>query len=159
MHRRTLATLDQLEEANWFAQVGVRDTNAAIVLSSWEEAIAHCGSIEWENLCLEALNQYCERLVERSKDRFNKWNEIALELKKTTEPFVRQKIETVVRQNNLPEVFEKMVQWDILHVCMESEYADVYQPGFYASQAFWYTKGHYPCGWQGDFPKGKLIIY
>jgi hypothetical protein len=56
-------------------------------------------------------------------------------------------------------VFENMVQWDILHVCMEAEYADVYPPGFYASQAYWYVKGHYPCGWQGEFPKGKLIIY
>ena len=51
------------------------------------------------------------------------------------------------------------VQWDILHVCMEAEYADVYPPGFYASQAYWYVKGHFPCGWQGEFPNGKLIVY
>jgi len=53
-----------------------------------------------------------------------------------------------------------MVQWEILGVCMEAEYADVYPPGFYASQAYWYVKGHFPCGWEGgEFPKGKLIIY
>jgi len=63
MHPRTVATLDQLEKANWFASVGVKDTTAAIVLSSWQEAIEHCSSVEWENLCLEAVNQYCGRLV------------------------------------------------------------------------------------------------
>jgi hypothetical protein len=163
MHPRTVATLEQLEKANWFANVGtyagVEDRSKFILLSSWKEAIEHCGSVEWENLCLEAVNQYCERLVEQSKERFNKWNDIAIELKKTTEPFVRRKIEAVVRENSLPKVFENMVQWDILHVCMEAEYAEVYPPGFYASQAYWYTKGHYPCGWDGEFPKGRLIIY
>jgi hypothetical protein len=151
--------LDELEKANWFSQVGVKDTTAVIVLGSWQEAIQHCGSIEWENLLLEASNQYCERLVERSKERFAKWNEIAVELKKTTVPFVHRKIETFVREYNLPRVFENTVKWDILGVCMEAEYADVYPPGFYGSHAYWYVKGHFPCGWQGEFPKGTLIVY
>ena len=159
MHPRTLATLEQLDNADWFSCIGVNDTRAVIVLSSWREAIEHCSSVEWENLCLEAVNQYCERVLERSKERFRRWNDIAIELKSATEPFVRRKIEAVIRENQLPVVFENMVKWDILHVCMEAEYADVYPPGFYASQAYWYTKGHYPCGWKGEFPKGKLIIY
>jgi hypothetical protein len=159
MQPRTVATLEKLEKANWFACVGVEDTTAAIVLSSWKEAIEHCGSIEWENLCLEAVNQYRERLVERSKERFNMWNEIAIELKKTSVPLVRRKIEAVVREHGLPKLLEDTVQWDILHVCMEAEYADIYQPGYYASQGYWYVKGHFPCGWKGDFPEGKLIIY
>lgn len=159
MHPRTVATLTQLDQANWFTCTGVRDTDKARVLSSWQEAIEHCSSIEWENLCLEAVNQYCERLIERSKERFNKWNEIATEIKQTSEPFVRRKIQAVVCQHNLPTVFESMVQWDILHVCMEAEYAEVYPPGYYASQAYWYVHGHFPCGWEGEFPNGKLIIY
>lgn len=159
MHPRTVATLEELECANWFACVGKKDTTAAIVLSSWHEAIDSCGSVEWQNLCLEAANQYRVRLVERSKECFVRWNEIANEIKTTTVPLVRRKIEDVVHEQDLPQVFEHMVQWDILHVCMEAEYADVYQPGYYASQAYWYVKGHFPCGWDGEFPKGKLIIY
>lgn len=159
MHPRTAATLDQLERVDWFTCVGVNDTATAVVLSSWQDAIEHCASTEWENLCLEAANQYCERLVERSRERFNKWNDIAVELKETTEPYVRRKIDSVVRANNLPKVFENMVQWDILHLCMEAEYADVYPPGYFASQGYWYSKGHFPCGWEGEFPKGKRIIY
>ena len=159
MHPRTTATLEKLDKASWFSRVGAKDTDAAIVLSSWQEAIEYCSSHEWENLCLEASNQYCERLLERSPDRFNKWNQVVAELKPTTIPFVQRKIETVVREQKLPKVFEDTVQWDILHVCMEAEYADVYPPGYYASQAYWYVKGHFPCGWEGKFPAGKLIIY
>jgi hypothetical protein len=160
MHPRTRATLDELENATWFSRVGVHDTKTAIVLPSWQEAIRHCSSPDWQNLCLEASNRYRERLVERSKERFAQWNGIAVELKKTTIPFVRGKIEKAVRENALPKAFEDMVQWDILGVCMEAEYADVFPPGFYAAHAFWYVKGHFPCGWQGGkFPEGTLLIY
>src|SRR6516225_8284690 len=121
MHPRTSATLEQLEKADWFARVGVKDTTAATVLSSWQEAIEQCSSVEWENLCLEAANQYRERLLETSKERYRQWNEITAELKAVTIPFVQRKIETVVREHTLPKVFEDTVQWDILGVCMEAE--------------------------------------
>jgi hypothetical protein len=159
MHPQTIATVEQLERAKWFTNVGVEDAQETIVLSSWQEAIEHCSSVEWENLCLEARNQYSERLIERSRVRFNQWNDIVASIKVITEPIVRKKVEAVVRDHDLPKVFEDTVQWDILHVCMEAEYADVYQPGFYASQAFWYINGHFPCGWEGSFPNGTLIVY
>jgi len=159
MNPRVEATLGQLEKSDWFARVGVKDAAAAIVLSSWREAIEHCSSIEWENLCMEASNQYRMRLLEKSQERYNQWNELVDQLKPVTEALVRRKIEAVVRENNLPKVFEDTVQWDILGVCMEAEYADVYPPGYYASQAYWYVKGHFPCGWEGDFPNGKIIIF
>jgi hypothetical protein len=159
MHPRTIATLDRLEKAAWFSCVGLQDTTAAIVLLSWVEAIEHCGSINWRNLLLEAANQYCERLVERSTERFEKWNEIVAQVKKVIVPFVSRKMDKVIREQKLPKVFEDVVRWDMIHICMEAEYADVYPPGFYASQGYWYVKGHFPCGWQGKFPAGKLIIY
>src|SRR5262249_16185151 len=159
MHPRTIATLEELESADWFAHVGEQDTSAVIVLSSWPQAVERCASVEWENLCLEAANQYCERLVERSIDRVRQWNDIAIELKKTTVPFVKRKLEPVVRANDLPAVFEGTVQWDILHLCMEAEYADVYPPGFYASHGYWYVHGHFPCGWEGGLARGRLVVY
>ena len=159
MRPMTIATLHELESATWFSRVGVKDTEVAIVLASWEQAIEHCSSPDWEALCLEAQNQYCERLVERSLDRWSRWNETVDEVKRFTEPLVLKKIAPVKREHNLPDAFYFAVRWDILHVCMEAEYADVYPPGFYASQAYWYVKGHFPCGWDGEFPKGRLIIY
>lgn len=37
--------------------------------------------------------------------------------------------------------------------------SDLYPPGFFASNANWYVRGHFPCGWRGEFPKGQLVIY
>jgi len=159
MHERTIATLQQLEMADWFINVGIEDTKTALVLSSWHAAVEHCSSAEWENLCMEAANQYRERLLEKSEERFSKWNEIVDEIKPITEMLVKRRIDAIVEMHNLPVVFEQTVQWDMLHVCMEAEFADVYQPGFYASLAYWYTKGHFPCGWEGEFPKGRIIVF
>jgi len=159
MHPRTVATLERLDKADWFSCVGVKDTEVAIVLSSWEQAIEYCSSLEWENLSLEASNQYREKLLKTSKERFNKWNEVVDELKPITIPFVQRKIETVVREHSFPKTFEDTIQWDILGVCMEAEYADVHKPGYYAALAYWYVKGHFPCGWEGNCPEGKLIIF
>jgi hypothetical protein len=159
MHSRTQATLQSLANAEWFCCVGIRDATAAETLSSWSQAVKHCSSTNWENLCLEAANQYRRRLSERSPELLLRWNSIVDEIKPTVLTLVEQKTKEVITENKLPKVFVDTVNWDILHLCMESEYADVYPPGFYASQAYWYLKGHFPCGWRGRFPEGRLVIY
>lgn len=161
MHPRTAATLTKLEGANWFSRVGVDDTSGSVVvLSSWQQAVAFCGSTETKNLWQEAANQYHTRVLERSKERYLQWNSIANELRPIVNEFVGRKIDTVVRENLLPKVFQDHVRWDMIFLLMESEFADVYPPGFFASHAYWYVVGHFPCGWHGSFPnEGKLIVY
>jgi hypothetical protein len=149
----------KLRQAEWFRNVGVRDTNAADVLGSWEEAVESCRSPEWEDLCLEAANQYCERLVERAPAEFERWNNVVFTVKPDSQALVREKTADVIAKNNLPKSFLQAVDWDILHLCMEAEFADVYPPGFFASQSYWYLNGHFPCGWKGAFPEGRLVIY
>ena len=159
MRKQTIATLKQLEELRWFSAVGVIDSQAVITVSNWDEAITHCSSVDWENLCLEAVNQYRARIAEKDPERLTQWNDIVAEIKEISVPLVKRKIADVVTKNNLPKSFEDTVQWDILHLCIEAEYSDVFPPGFYASQSYWYLKGHFPCGWKGIFPEGKLLVF
>ena len=91
LHPRTLASIEQLRAVAWFVAVGRRDSDTAIVLGSWEEAIESCSSSEWENLLLEAANQYRERLVERAPDALSNWNARVGEVKSVTVPFVAEK--------------------------------------------------------------------
>lgn len=160
MHPRTSATLDQLKGVAWFANVGRVDTDAADVLPDWVSAIASCSAPEWEDLCLEAANQFRERLQERCPGILGDWNARVSAVKPTVESLVDEKTAAVIAENQLPPVFVNTVEWDVLHLCMEAEFADVYPPGFYASQAYWYAGGHFPCGWKGAFPNGgRLVIF
>lgn len=159
MHQRTVATLQELEHCDWFRAAGHRDADGVEILSSWFEAIESCSSPDWQDLLLETANRFREHLAERSMDRFRRWNEIVLAVKPITMALVAEKTRVVVLENDLPQVFLNTVNWDILHLCMESEYADVFPPRFYASLAYWYVRGHFPCGWRGDYQAGTLVIY
>jgi hypothetical protein len=24
---------------------------------------------------------------------------------------------------------------------------------------YWYRQGHWPCGWEGDWPEGRLVVF
>jgi hypothetical protein len=159
MHSRTIATLDRLERASWFSRVGINDGSGVAVVGTWSEAIYHCDSSAWEDLQGEALNQYREYIAGQSKDRLQLWNGLVDEVEKITRPLVGRKIAAVVRENNLPKIFSIQVNYDIIGVCMEAEYADVCPPGFFTNIGDWYVKGHFPCGWWGVFPQGNLVIY
>jgi hypothetical protein len=132
-HPRIIATLEHLDETEWFTRVGLRgDITEARVPSSWQDAIDHSSSIDWQNIRLEAANQLRERILDASKERFVLWNNIAGEVREVVIPLVTRKIEAVVRENDLPPTFDHPVRWDILHISMEAEYADIVAPGFYA---------------------------
>lgn len=78
---------------------------------------------------------------------------------KITEPLVARKTSAVSIANNLPDTFRKAVRFDIAIFCMEVEYSDMCQPGLFTRMGHFYFDGHFPCGWWGLFPDGKLIIY
>jgi hypothetical protein len=159
MHSRTITTLDRLEKASWFSRVGVKEGSRAAVVTSWPEAIEQCSSYEWEDLRLDALNQYRLCIAERSMERLRLWNDTVDEVKKITGPLVDRKIVAIVREYALPEIFRILVRGDMTLLCMESEYADVCPPGFFTNIGYWYVNGHFPCGWWGVFPQGKLVVY
>jgi hypothetical protein len=159
MQEHTQIVLNMLKQANWFSAVGEQEQADVLVLPSWEEAIKSCASASWENVQLEAANLISDVLVVQYRERYQLWNVIAEEVKATTIPLIQRKISPVIEKHSLPKVFEDSVNWDIVHIGIAAEYVDLYPPRFHALCAYWYIKGHFPCGWDGDFPNGRLIIY
>ncbi len=159
----SVATLQELENASWFSRVGnmtgIKYPEKILMLSSWKEAIDYCSSIEWENLRLEARERFRGMLMRKDKERWRQWNQVVESVKPTVADLVERKTGAVVDQFKLPQVFVSRVRWDVLSLLMESEYSDVQPPGFFASNAFWYVNGHFPCGWVGKFPEGRLVLY
>ena len=88
-------------------------------------------------------------------ERLRLWNDTVDEVNKITRPLVGRKIAAIIRENNLPEIFNIQVNHDITLLCMEAEYADVCPPGFFTRIGYWYLNGHFPCGWWGAFPEGE----
>lgn len=59
------------------------------------------------------------------------------DVRPTVLELLRARVEPVAQEHGLPEPFVASVRWDVLNLCMESEYADVCPPGFFAAQAYW----------------------
>lgn len=168
LHPRTQATIEQLERAEWFANVGrnvgISQPDKVILLSGWKEAVEHCTSDIWDNLVLEANNQYHLRVARSSPERYQFWNELVEFIKPVAYELSDRKIADIMARENLPRGFQGCVRTDVLGILIEAELADVVPPGFYAANGYWYIKGHFPCGWVGDTeeslpPHGKLVIY
>jgi hypothetical protein len=159
MHHTTIETLDRLEKASWFSRVGINEGAAVTVVTSWQEAIQHCDSDEWEDLEREAMNRYREFIARHSTERLGLWNGIVDEVKNITRPLVDRKTASIIRERSLPRIFKISVYEDITGICLEAEHADMCPPGFFTGLYPWYIRGHFPCGWQGVFPQGTLVVY
>lgn len=160
MNRTTEELIAALDRIEWFSRAGMQDIEPAKVLSSWKQAIASAtdGRL-WESFLLDRRAELTVFLHKHAMDRYRKWNEIAIGLKKVVEPMVSRKMEPIMAAHDLPKVFEHCVRWDILGACMEQEYSELRPSAFYTEMAGIYLAGHFPCGWEGPYPSGVLIVY
>lgn len=158
-HGRTIATLDKLEAVTWFEKVGVKEFVNVLHVGSWQEAMRAAASPNWEDLTLEMANQLREKILKVDKKRFEEWNEAVTTIKKFSNALVFDKTFAVLAEFSLGNPFLHSVQWDILHLCMEAEFGDIVEPGFYHAIAFYYLKGHFPCGVSGDAPDLIQVVF
>lgn len=128
-------------------------------MDSWTEALAGKKRQDFGNVKLEARNELSAYLTYNHKERRKQWNTLTAEVK----PHVVALATSACQSVELPEARAKalldQVTWDWLAACMEYEYADLMAPALYDRLAGWYLRGHFPCGWQGNFPRGSLEVY
>jgi hypothetical protein len=159
MNQQTQETLEQLVQIDWFFACGQREGEDAIFVKSWEEAIESCTSGFWDDFLLSVANQYRQSLRLHSNKDYNNWNKIIDELRNQVENLVPGKILQAHRKYNVPLTIEDPVRWDLLHSFAEVEFSTVCPPAFYTKALGWYLRGHFPCGWQGDYPSGSIVVY
>jgi len=155
----TTEKFDSLACMNWFSALGKPCEGPFVILSSWDDAIRHCGSPEWKKLTLKAAKRYSDAVFRRGREQSQHWNIVAGAVRSIVLPLVAAKVHSVGVANNLPDEFEASVRQDLIWFGLECEFADVVPPSFFASQIYWYTQGRFPCGWKGEFPEGKLILF
>ena len=158
----TLELIDKLMKTEWFAHVGEKiDDPSVFQISSWQEAVKYCRSRYSSNVQMEGKNLLTERLCFDFPDRYHKlWNETVAAVKLIIQPMIDRKTNELKTQLKLPKAFRDAIDWDVLCICMELEYSDLIPPRYFAERARWYLAGHFPCGWEGDFPVGgKLVVF
>ena len=160
MRSETLTILDDLKKIRLFGSVGdaVNDQNV-VVVRSWQQAINSAERLNWENIRIDWGNSVSGKLAVEFPARFDQWNDVTVELKHALLPIVEEKIAATELDEKIRPKLLNNVRWDLLSLLLESEYSDLVTPHYYAALGIIYFDGHFPCGWEGEYPSGKLMVF
>jgi hypothetical protein len=159
------AFLRDLSSISWFASCGqpaiLGLSFVAQPVYSWQEAVAACQSEESRSANLEPRNELSSFLHAKYPRRFQHWNELTDEIKRTyITPLVSQVWQPFAGARGLPASFVDCVAWQVLAGAMENEYRQCEGlPIHFSHLLHIYRQGHFPCGWIGRWPEGKLLVF
>lgn len=162
LEQRVLSTLNELKDAQWFAECGKPwlGIDRVILVNGWHDAVLSAESAEWENTRTFAANLLRERVIKKDVKRFNRWNALAADIKSAVEDLFQNRIRQAMEKHSVPPALIKQIEWDLIHLLFEAEFADIVSPSFYAGLSYWYCKSRFPCGWQPQSGgSGLPIIY
>lgn len=169
MNARTLQMMQRLESAQWFANIGRPPIGNHRTVQSWEQALGSCTADVWSSVQLQVKNRIARDVRQKNYDRSDEWNGIAAELRKAIATVVANSVEPVAKKFQLKSDFQGAVSWDMLMICLETEFSDVISPIFFVSRLLpIYEAGHFPCGWEGpklnegwdgELLDWRLIVY
>ena len=154
----------RIEAIRWFSKCGeplaLDLTMEVESVRSWPTAMQACQSVAWENVELEALNQLRVWLHRNVGERYH-WNDIVDRHKtEVIAPLIKEKVVPFQLERGLDVTLVHSTSWDVLGALMENSYLDTHHPAhFFLELLRVYEAGHFPCGWLGNWPKGRLIVF
>jgi hypothetical protein len=155
----------RVNSISWFAhcgeQLALDLTMQTEQARAWAQAVESCKAPAWENAQLEAQNQLTLWLHLNDRANYRRWNEIVVAHKDATVNPLTEKILAPFRaEHGLDIAFVHSVQWDILGALIENSYLrSGHRAFFFLELLTVYEAGHFPCGWEGEWPEGKLLVY
>jgi hypothetical protein len=156
----------RVRKIDWFANVGqslkLDLTMPVERVANWKEAAKAVSTSAWENAQLEASNQLTAWLSDHTAKAYDaKWNRLIDEHKaKVIKPVIKSTFGSFIRKNKLPREVLQAVETDIVYALMENSYfATGHRCFFFLELLTIYEAGHFPCGWRGRWPIGKLLVF
>lgn len=165
LNSRTLELLTQFGQVEWFIQSGKTFDDPGVTHpANTSDALHSFFSRGWENIRLEAQNNLSGFLSDNYRQLFSEtWNDIVHFSEPILQPsFLRIQAAAKNRllvDDRTSDKLQDLIRRDFFGACHESEYADVAAPSLYSEMSRWYLAGHFPCGYEGQWPNGRLIVW
>jgi len=157
------ALYEKLLNCNWFGNCGTRESIdfgfEVSLVTNEKEMKKNIISLKWENVCLEENGNLTSFLYQNHKNEYNKyWNSEIELIKKEYLPSILDKIIEKNKKRLLIEILDD-VKMNIIFILMADFYSEFYKADFFITLLEIYLSGHLPCGWNGSYPEGKIMIY
>lgn len=148
-----------LDKIEWLQRVGepVMD-NGIVIVQSWEDALTIFGEDRRYNAngVLQAACDRVDPVFEQAPEREAWWQKAREDAKPYTAlygwvPNVLPPMQRELMFENLYE-FVSMLLAEIIG-SPEAECT------YFREQLSWFHAGHFPCGWEGDWPNGRMRVF
>lgn len=158
--------LSKIESCDWFSKVGKANSKKLSRASSWEEAF-QLSSPEEESMQFGSFGDYFHDLnnacgsfaAKTDRDLFNRdWNRLVTRSDKLLSEFFKTVVFKKIPSNGRPKLFCSLVEYGfsmeltLLAFCGRS-----FKELTFHNSLF--LEGFCPCGYQGSYPDGNLILY
>lgn len=148
------AAIERLLRIDWFANIGKPASLADVRQIDQGELGSSLASDAWEATTLEARNAITGRLARLHPGQYQAWNKLAGQAKIALRPLWPTL--PVARADNAALAD---LQWILHAYLMEAAYREaLVAPLFFDSLIEVYEAGYIPCGWDGQWPNGQLVI-
>lgn len=87
------------------------------------------------------------------------WNKEVGIIKEKYLPAIVDKIGIKLKEKKYSPEIMNDIRYNLIIIMMADFYSEFYTSYFYTNILEIYLSGHVPCGWQGKYPSGKLIVF
>ncbi len=154
--------LQDLRQVRWFekcTQVSPIFEFEVSQVPNWQKAKKIYESSLWDDLTQDAQGRLSEFLFKKHNNIYNSsWNKLAKQASGFFDMEILPLVEGFAQNHELGNLFIQCVSWDIQHIIIEKSFVKQKPPIFFGLLFTVYKAGHFPCGWNGKWPKGKMLI-
>ncbi len=149
----------EIENIKWFSKCG-KDIPADIgipfkVVDNWPGALDENYQEEWQKINMNE-NRHLIATVGDEADYDEKYELNALFFTNRVLPLIQE----YTIKKNIDFSIASFVRWAVINHLLEEHYRTKQQlPMFFSGLLNVYRNGHFPCGWDGPYPGGYLVIY
>lgn len=151
--------IKKFNETNLLSKMG-EAYKGDIKTKSLKKISKSIAGLKWENICLEEVNQVKGWLSVNNPNEYNLyWNDMVNQIKATVIPDLIIKLDAMLLEDKITESIKTAVVFDVINIIMINSYCDIIRSEFYSEMLEIYLLGHLPYGWEGNYPKGRILVF
>lgn len=109
---------------------------------------------------MDKKGDFTTYLFKNHKAEYNKyWNDEVETIKEQYLSKITEKVNMALINSGLSVDILDDINMNLLSIFMLEYYSEYYSCDFYNKMLKIYLAGHLPCGWIGEYPDGKFIVY
>lgn len=154
--------IKQVMECNWLKNCGKEgDFGFEVEYTKSQSKVKKLiNGIKWENICLEERGNFTAFLHINHNEDYNKfWREMVRKIKSEYISVISESLEVALQDNKDKDSIIIDIKSNLVILFMLNFYSEYYKSDFYDKMLEIYLSGHLPCGWSGNYPEGKFIVY